>query len=144
MSFQACIVNDILFVRWFETELGDHARILEQVRAHHAVHGKLVASVTILCTDMKVPTTPFTDSSVKTLRAMAPLIDTFFLVVEAEGLRYTVLRTVGVMVTFLAGIRDRAFVVRSVDDLLQQLADKTPHKPQATLTALRELGLLAS
>jgi hypothetical protein len=75
---------------------------------------------------------------------MAPHVETFFLAVEAEGIRFTALRCAGVLVAFLAGIRARAFIVRSVGEALRQLGAMSQESTQDTLNVLRREGLLPS
>jgi hypothetical protein len=53
-------------------------------------------------------------------------VEKWFLVVQAEGLRDTALRCAGVLMTILAGLRSRAFVVRSVEHALEQLGVWAP------------------
>ncbi|HET6345486.1 MAG TPA: hypothetical protein VFH51_11180 [Myxococcota bacterium] len=142
MSVDTCILDNILYVRWVEPELGDHDALSRMVHAHCTVHGPLVAVVTILPPKLRIPPQSFTEAAVASMRRYGDLVGRWFLVVEAEGIRYTVLRCTGVLMTILAGLRGRAAVVKSVEHALRELTGALTRDPKSILRDLQRAGLL--
>jgi hypothetical protein len=141
VSLESCILDDILYVRWLEPEMGDHDALSRIVHAHCEANGPLQAVVIILPATLRIPPPSFTEAAVVAMKRDAAVVQRFFMVVEGDGLRYTVLRCAGVLMTILAGLRDRSTVVANVEHALREMG-ALARDPKCILRELRRAGLL--
>lgn len=117
MSYKYFEVNRAFVVIWTDVKMSELAEIRGHLDDFQRRLGKLPVYLAITPPDTPTPSDEARKEMLSTMSATSALTETLHLVLEATGLRATVLRSIAASLFLIAGNR-KVFVHHSIDDAL--------------------------
>jgi hypothetical protein len=142
----ACItghVGNVFFTRWQSVQAADVNKILWEVSKAHATVGKLMVYVSIVPTDSEPPTAEVRQAFSTALKSLNEHLCMNIMVLEGDGLRKSLKRTIASAMILLSGASDKSAIVDNVGDALARAKTHIGEPPESILQRARAQGFFS-
>lgn len=141
MPYQSLTIDRLYVVRWQVPALSDAQEVMSKIKQQHATSGQPVLWVILAPEDSKPPPEETRDFMVKNMLDVLRHCEVLHFVMEGQGFKSSIRRSVLTNILFLAGQRGRVQVHSTVDEALEKLPLREAQR-QEVRRALRQAGML--
>lgn len=144
MAYRSLRSGRLHVVRWATPELADVDPVAYEVRWAHQETKQPVVCVAVISADAEPPSDEVRAAMARNLPILLSSAEHLYFVVEGQGFRHSVMRSVLAAFILFGRERGKVTVHADLETLVTRLAPSVGRRPADLLADLREHGILPS
>lgn len=144
MTYAISRVGRVFAVRWSETTREGVEAVATEARGYHRQLGQPLFYLSVTGEECKPPTDDARQALVDSAKSLSDICEKLFVVLEGQGFRGSVLRSVLASLMMLSKMRGTIEVAPSIDEALSQIAGKPGYDDARVRAAFTRDGIRLS